>query len=106
MPSGSTLTAAEGETSGTLLFSPTSTRLVVVATGLERPPAGQEYRCWVEVGGKRENVGRMFFGDDLAFWVGDTPAVSGVEPGTTFGVSLADLDNPVLDAPPVIAGEL
>jgi hypothetical protein len=101
-----TLTAAEGDTSGTLLFSPTSTRLVVVATGLDHPPAGQEYRCWVEVGGKRENVGRMFFGDDLAFWVGDTPAVSGVEPGTTFGVSLADLDSPALDAPPVIAGEL
>jgi len=100
------LTASEGDTSGTLLFSPSSTRLVVVATGLDHPPAGQEYRCWVEVGGKRENVGRMFFGDDLAFWVGDTPAVSGVEPGTTFGVSLADLDSPALDAPPVIAGEL
>ena len=101
-----TLTAADGDTSGTLLFSPTTTRLVVVATGLDHPPAGQEYRCWVEVGGKRENVGRMFFGDDLAFWVGDTPAVSDVEPGTTFGVSLADLDSPALDAPPVIAGEL
>jgi hypothetical protein len=101
-----TLTAADGDSSGTLLFSPTSTKLVVVATGLDDPPAGQEYRCWVEVGGTRENVGRMFFGDDLAFWVGDTPAVSSVEPGTTFGVSLADLDSPALDAPPVIAGEL
>ena len=101
-----TLTAADAETAGSLLFSPSSTRLVVVATGLDHPPAGQEYRCWVEVGGKRENVGRMFFADDLAFWVGDTPAVSGVKPGTTFGVSLADLDNPVLDAPPVIVGEL
>jgi len=101
-----TLAAGDADTSGTLLFSPSSTRLVVVATGLDHPPAGQEYRCWVEVGGKRENVGRMFFADDLAFWVGDTPAVSGVKPGTTFGVSLADLDNPVLDAPPVIVGEL
>ena len=101
-----TLAASDANTSGTLLFSPTSTRLVVVATGLDHPPAGQEYRCWVEVGGKRENVGRMFFADDLAFWVGDTPAVSDVEAGTTFGVSLADLDSPVLDAPPVIVGEL
>ena len=101
-----TLAAGDADTSGTLLFSPSSTRLVVVATGLDHPSAGQEYRCWVEVGGKRENVGRMFFADDLAFWVGDTPAVSGVKPGTTFGVSLADLDNPVLDAPPVIVGEL
>ena len=73
---------------------------------LDRPPAGQEYRCWVEVSGQRQNVGRMFFADDLAFWVGDTPAVSDVEPGTTFGVSLADLDSPSLDAPPVIVGEL
>lgn len=101
-----TLTASDADASGTLLFSPASTRLVVVATGLEDPPAGQEYRCWVEVGGKRENVGRMFFADDLAFWVGDTPAVRSVEPGTTFGVSLADLDSPALDAPPVIVGEL
>jgi hypothetical protein len=101
-----TLTANDADTRGTLLFSPTSTKLVVVATGLEDPPAGQEYRCWVEVGGKRENVGRMFIADDLAFWVGDTPAVSSVEPGTTFGVSLADLDSPALDAPPVIVGEL
>ena len=48
----------------------------------------------------------MFFADDLAFWVGDTPAVSAVGPGTTFGISLADLDSPTLDAPPVIVGEL
>jgi len=101
-----TLAASDPDTSGTLLFSPTTTKLVVVAMGLDQPPAGQEYRCWVEVGGKREDVGRMFFADDLAFWVGDTPAVSDVEPGTTFGVSLADLDSPALDAPPVIVGEL
>jgi hypothetical protein len=100
------LSASDADTTGSLLFSPTTTKLVVVATGLDRPPAGQEYRCWVEVGGERQNVGRMFFGDDLAFWVGDTPAVSEVGPGTTFGVSLADLDSPAIDAPPVIAGEL
>ena len=101
-----TLSATDADTSGSLLFSPTTTKLVVVAMGLELPPAGQEYRCWVEVAGKRENVGRMFFADDLAFWVGDTPAVSEVEPGTTFGISLADLDSPAIDAPPVIVGEL
>jgi hypothetical protein len=101
-----TLAATDTDTSGTLLFSPTTTKLVVVAMGLDRPPAGQEYRCWVDVSGQRQNVGRMFFADDLAFWVGDTPAVSDVEPGTTFGVSLADLDSPSLDAPPVIVGEL
>ncbi len=100
------LSSSDVDTSGSLLFSPGTTQLVVVATGLDRPPTGQEYRCWLEVAGKRENVGRMFFGDDLAFWVGDTPAVSEVGPGTTFGVSLADLDSPAIDAPPVIVGEL
>jgi hypothetical protein len=101
-----TLASSGGASSGSLLFSPATTKLVVVADGLERPPAGQEYRCWVELAGKRENVGRMFFADELAFWVGDTPAIRDATPGTAFGVSLTDLDNPALDAPPVIAGEL
>ena len=100
------LSASDADTSGSLLFSPATTQLVVVAMGLDQPPAGQEYRCWMEIAGKRENVGRMFFGDDLAFWVGDTPAVSEAGPGTTFGVSLADLGSPAIDAPPVIVGEL
>ncbi len=101
-----TLAATGGASSGSLLFSAATTELVVVARGLDRPPAGKEYRCWVELAGKRENVGRMFFGDELAFWVGDTPAIRGATPGTWFGVSLADLDSPAIDAPPVIAGEL
>ncbi len=55
---------------GSLLFSPASTQLVVVASGLDDPPSGQEYRCWVLVDGQRVDVGRMNFADDLAFWVG------------------------------------
>jgi hypothetical protein len=93
-------------TAGTLLFSPSTTRLVVVASDLETPPSGKEYRCWVEVDGKRSNVGRMFFADELAFWVGDTPEVSDLADGTTFGVSLADVGGSSLDAEPVISGEL
>jgi hypothetical protein len=100
------LAAADVDTSGTLLFSPSTTRLVVVATGLQRPPEGREYRCWVVVNGKREPVGRMFFADDLAFWVGDTPAISEIPPGTLFGVSVVDLGNTSIDAPPVITGQL
>lgn len=93
-------------TSGTLLFSPSTTRLVVVADELQAPPDGKEYRCWMEVGGRREDVGKMFFAGDLAFWVGETPAVSGAPDGTAFGVSLTDVASPSLDADPVIAGEL
>jgi hypothetical protein len=100
------LTATDTSTTGSLLFSPGTTKLVVVATGLQQPPAGLEYRCWVELAGKRENVGRMFFAENLAYWVGDTPAISGVGPGTLFGVSLAELDGTLVDGPPVISGEL
>lgn len=93
-------------TAGTLLFSPTTTELVVVANDLPTPPSGSEYRCWVEVDGTRQDVGRMFFGEDLAFWVGDTPAVSDLPEGTTFGVSLVDVGDPSLEADPVIIGQL
>jgi hypothetical protein len=79
---------------------------VVVAEELQAPPAGKEYRCWMEVDGRREDVGRMFFAGDLAFWVGETPAVSDAPDGTAFGVSLTDVASPTLDADPVILGKL
>jgi Anti-sigma-K factor rskA len=94
------------ETTGSLLFSPSTTELVVVADGLAQPPAGQEYRCWLLLDGARRDVGRMFFADELAFWAGDTPEVATVGEGTTFGVSLTQVDTPSLDADPVIVGEL
>jgi hypothetical protein len=93
-------------TSGTLLFSPSTTELVVVADGLTTPPEGQEYRCWLLVDGERQDVGKMFFADDLAFWVGDTPAVATISDGATFGVSLTSVESPSLDADPIIVGEL
>ena len=88
------------------MFSPATTELVVVATGLTEPPDGQEYRCWVLVDGMRQPVGKMFFADDLAFWVGETPAIAGQAGGMTFGVSLTDVDDPSLEADPVIVGEV
>ncbi len=91
---------------GSLVYSPSTTELVVVADGLEPPPAGQEYRCWIEVGGIRQRVGRMFFGDDLAYWVGPAPAVSGVSSGARFGVSLVDASGSSVDTAPVLLGEL
>ncbi len=101
------LTAADGSaTSGSLLFSPETTRLVVVATGLTEPPDGREYRCWVLVNGVRQSVGRMFFAGDLAFWVGETPAVATLRAGATFGVSLAEVGGTSLDTDPVLVGEL
>jgi len=78
-------------TTGTLVYSPSSKELVVIADDLAPPPAGHEYRCWVDVGGRRAPIGKMFFGGDLAYWVGPVPLLAGVAPGARFGVSLVDL---------------
>ncbi len=101
------LTATDGAaTAGTLLFSPSTTELVVVATDLAPAPAGREYRCWVVQGGEREVVGKMFFGGDLAYWVGDVAALRDVTGEATFGVSLVEVGGTSLDADPVISGDL
>ena len=99
------LAAADGSsTSGSLLFSPGTTELVVVAEGLTPPPAGQEYRCWVQDDAGRAVVGRMYFAGALAYWVGDTPGVASLTPGATFGVSLAQVGGSGADAEPVLTG--
>jgi hypothetical protein len=97
---------ANASIDGNLAFSPSTAQLVVVATGLTPPPAGLEYRCWVEVGGTRQRVGKMFFGQDLAYWVGPAPAVSGLSSGATFGVSLVGSAGAALDTDPVLLGKL
>ena len=89
---------------GTLVFSPSTAELVVVATGLKQPPDGQEYRCWVERAGQRKPVGKMFFSDELSYWIGPVPALSGVSSGATFGVSLVDASGAPVDATPVLVG--
>jgi len=91
---------------GTILFSSSTTNLVIVVTGLAPPPAGREYRCWLESSGRREKVGRMFFAGDLAFWAGPVPAVAGIVSDTTFGVSLVDAGGEGLEGDPVLAGQL
>ena len=101
------LASTAGENAdGNLLFSPGTTQLVVVATGLTKPPDGQEYRCWVEVDGTRSSIGKMFFSNDLAYWVGPAPSVADVPDGAQFGVSLTTVGSPSAPAPPVLAGEL
>ena len=59
---------------------------------LARPPAGKEYRCWLEVGGQRMRIGNMQFGGGLAYWFGrDVPALGHISGPVTFGISLVDL---------------
>jgi hypothetical protein len=91
--------------SGTLVYSPTSTELVIVADQLTPAAAGQEYRCWVELAGHRTAIGKMFFGGSLAYWVGNVPEVAGLAPGAHFGVSLVDLGaNGAPGEPALVAG--
>jgi hypothetical protein len=100
--------AATGASSerGLLIFSPATRELVVVATGLTEPPAGQEFRCWVESGGVRQGVGRMFFGGGVSYWVGPVAAVAGLSGHATFGVSLVDLSGSGAAGRPVLVGAL
>lgn len=86
------LTSTTGAaTTARLVFSPSTTELVVVADQLAPPPAGREYRCWLEVDGTRASIGKMYFGGDLAYWVGDVAELAGLGPDARFGVSLVEL---------------
>lgn len=87
-----------------LTFSPGAAQLVVVADGLAPAPAGHEYRCWLERDGTRVAIGKMFFGGDVAYWVGPVADVSGIGPDARFGVSLIDLGNPDASGEPVLTG--
>jgi len=99
------LAAATGSgPTGTLIYSPTTTDVVVVATGLTPPPAGMEYRCWVETGGTRQRIGKMFLGAGIAYWVGPVPSLAGLAAGSTFGVSLVPLTGDPVSGDPVLVG--
>jgi hypothetical protein len=89
---------------GNIVFSPTSTELVMVADHLAPPPAGHEYRCWVEIGGQRSSIGKLFFGGDLAYWVGKVPEIGGIGSAARFGVSLVDLGANGAPGDPVLTG--
>jgi hypothetical protein len=92
------------EVNGTLVFSPSTTDLVVVADGLTEPASGLEYRCWVAVDGKRQGIGKMFFGGGLAYWVGTSPAVAGLDGEAAFGVSLVSAEGGTVAPDPVLTG--
>lgn len=99
------LASTTGEpTVGRLLYSPSTTALVVVADRLAPPPAGREYRCWVEVGGSRAAIGKMYFGGGVAYWVGDVRQVAGLGTNARFGVSIVDLATPDVPGEPVLVG--
>ena len=100
------LVGADRGIAGSLVFSPSTSQLVVVATGLTPPPPGQIFSCWVELAGQRQRVGQMFFSDDLAYWVGPVSAVEGLVGDATFGVSLVDSSGAPVSSTPVLLGGL
>ncbi len=95
-----------GAASGTLVFSPATDELVVVMTGVAPPPAGREYRCWVESNGVRRTIGRMFFAGEYGYWAGRVGGLAGLGPGTVFGVSLVDPANSSQGGEPILRGSL
>ena len=99
-------TTGDTDVSGTITYAPGTNRLVILAQGLEEPPAGMEYRCWVESGGQRVAIGRMFFAGDVAFWVGEVPDIDEVGEDVTFGVSPSPAGDPSdVSADPVLMSE-
>ena len=94
-----------GGATGTLLFSPSTGELVAVATDLAQPTAAQVYGCWVEVGGVRRRIGRMYPAGGLWSWAGPAAGLNELPPGAVFGVSLGPPGGGV-DNVPVLTGEL
>ena len=103
MPSTSTLAGVNDPSlDGSIVYSPSTTELVVVSSGLTEPADGYEYRCWVDIDGIRERIGKMFFGDDLSYWRGATPVVAEAGTSSTFGVSLVATSATTIDTDPVL----
>jgi hypothetical protein len=80
-------TAAGGSATGTLLFSPSTGGLVMIAEGLPALAPGEEYGCWVEVNGTKTRIGRMYPGGYLQAWAGTVDVLAALPPGAVFGVS-------------------
>ena len=55
--------------------------------------------------GDREGVGKMFFSDALAYWIGPVEAVEGLVGEARFGVTLVTLDGSA-DGQDVLEGDL
>ena len=98
--------AGGGTTFGTLMFSPRTHELVVIADGLPEPPPGHEYRCFVEVAGSRQRLGKMYVSGDLAYWAGAAVVLGNVPSGSLFGVTLVDVANTGGAGPTILSGTL
>jgi hypothetical protein len=64
--------------------------LVVLTSALQAPKPGEVYRCWLSDDGTGWAIGKMYFADGTAYWVGtlDQWASFEIGPTTMFRVSL------------------
>jgi Anti-sigma-K factor rskA len=99
------LLATDGQPGGAVILDAATQRIAVLSDDLTQPPAGMEYRCWVEAGGQRTAVGRMWFEDGLAYWAGGNAGIAAWPRGATFGVSLEAVGQPASE-PAVLSGSL
>jgi hypothetical protein len=99
------LMTENGTSAGVLVLDAGSGQLAVMTDDLPAPPAGMEYRCWIEGQGGRQSVGRMWFEEGLAYWAGADQSIGGWAAGSTFGVSLEAVAQPS-SQPPVLVGRL
>jgi hypothetical protein len=94
-----------GAPAGALVLDPTSNQIAVLSDDLAPPPSGMEYRCWVEVDGHRQAVGRMWFESGLAYWAGKNEGIAAWPAGASFGVSLETIGEPASE-PALLSGAL
>ena len=100
-------TGSAGSASGTLVFSPTSTEIVMSAPDLARPASDQEYACWISgPDGVRTRIGKMEFGGGLAYWTGWSNELHEAGPGTSFGVTLVDANGEKVGPGDVLVGTI
>ena len=92
---------------GNLVFSPSTHRARRSWPRVSTPPpAGYEYRCWVEVDGSRQRIGKMFFAGGPRLLgrpgAGDLGRVDGRDLRRVTGRRSA----PPVETDPVLLGEL
>jgi hypothetical protein len=93
--------ASDGAT-GSLVFSPSTGELVMVADGLLPLGPGEEYGCWVETGGTRTRIGRMYPAGGMHAWAGPVDGLAELPADAVFGVSRVPADGGVGE--PVLTG--
>jgi hypothetical protein len=78
-----------GNGSGTVILSAASGQLVMLASGLPAPPAGFEYRCWIDQGSGPQRIGKLYRVGQIDYWGGAVERIRGIHGPFTLGVSLA-----------------